>query len=264
MTIKSSLKSKTRAEVQKESQREFKFLTLIIGLLIFGCLVLLNIPIVKAETLVPQTIRQSVVLDMPDGFDEDHQVQLTELEGVLRGAKNTDFTIRLSGLGGDIFLANDFIRSMEDSRTAGNRIFFDVVGIAASGHAYVVCYADGVRMRPGSSLLFHQVYGISSLFFGYVQIRELSNESIVNNMTDSYMQACLQNGRLTQQDIDTIKSGDDVILLSESGKIVKQYQADDMTIIGWTIPTLLGYLSNIIAVLLILGSVLYVWRRAGK
>lgn len=260
--MKNKLSSKLRNQIQ-----EFKFFILISCLVFLGVLAL---QCAGANALEPQSkelttqSRTSVVVDMPNGFDVDHELSLNSLEVMLRNSTNTDFVIRLEGLGGDVFLVNDFMRAMEDSQHSGNTISFDVVGIAASGHAYITCIANKVTMRSGSSLLFHQVYGVGSLFFGYVQYRSLSSDSIINNMTDSYMQTCLQNKRLTQKDIDTIKSGDDVILLSQSGKIIKQYEHDDMTILSYTIPLLLTYLSNIMAILLVLGAFLYVWRRVGK
>jgi len=273
---------KLKKKQVSKKQSKFKLLTL--GLLLILVSLLAISPDSKAlelldniKTPTPLTtsnlntipgVRILTVLDMPTGFDEQHSNALDQLQQILRKAKNTDFTIRLSGLGGDILMANNFIRAMEDSKRAGNTITFDVIGIAASAHAYITCGANRVIMRPGSSLLLHEAYAILGLFNEHINIRVLSNESIITSITSNIMNTCLINNRLTQQDINTIKKGDDVIILATPGKLTKQYESDKLTIIGFTVPVFLVYLSNLITNLLcislLLSVIVWIIRRVGK
>ncbi len=207
--------------------------------------------------------RKSVVLTIPEVFDESSVEAFNQLETGLREIQNVDVTLEVTGLGGDGLMMNDFIRAIEDAQANGNTIRMDIIGPAASAHAFITCYANSVTMRPGSSLLFHQGYGFISLFMGMLEYRQMATQSIITNMTDGMMQECVKRGRLTAKDTEVIKSGDDVIYIAADGKITKQYERDSASVIDYTIPMFLVKFSSIVFLLGVLASVVYIIRRSG-
>lgn len=222
-------------------------------------------PLIYNPMDVDQVERSNkVTIDLPSAFEEGQQQEWVEISQTLRTAVNTEFTLRVTGMGGEALMLNNFIRALQDSQAKGNIVNMDIIGPAASAHAFITCFANKVTLRDGASLLFHQAYGMSSLFFGLVQVRELASEPMIMAISNLMLNTCVKNGRLTLKDVQVIKSGDDVTIVKEGAKYVKLYSSDGASIINYTIPSLVEKLSNILAVLMVLGSLCYVIRKAGK
>lgn len=204
-----------------------------------------------------------IVLDMPQDFDDPEVIKL--FSDKLLTFNNEEIIIRDEGLGGNLFLVRDLSRAILESESQGNNITIEVTGIAASGNAYITCYANHVKVDDGGSLLFHDAGGEDSLFLGLIQYRRTARDmDIIANEVDDNLNTCKMAGVLNDKDISVIKSGDDVVFLMQQGKLIRRYEKDMGSFSVSGLDALGHYLSNIVAVLGLLGLWLLVWRRAGK
>lgn len=218
--------------------------------------------LLHAPTQLPNVNITTITL--PDAFDENNFPVWYKIEDLLLQATNTTFVLRVSGMGGDALMLNDFIRAIQEAQQHGNTVNMNIIGPSASAHAFITCFANTVTIQDGASLLFHQAYGMSSLFFGFVEIRELASDPLIMGISDFMLNTCVANGRLTAQDVKTIRSGDDVILVRNGDNLVKLYKADNASIMNYTIPMLLTKLSSIAGILLFIGAITFIIRRVGK
>lgn len=213
-------------------------------------------PVIKED----DTIYCSIPLEFSDETADDFQ----KVIDVLNGVKNKHIVIKDQGFGGDVMLVNKFSDAILTARRNGNTVTADVYGPAASGHAFFTCYVTNVVLEPGSSLLYHQAYGMVAWGRGYIEYRQYGDEPIVNALMNAILQQCKTQGSLTDKDIKTIKNGDDVIIYNENNVLNKIYTPDGASVKKYTIPMLLHAVVDTAVLFWYLIVAVYIIRKVGK
>jgi hypothetical protein len=219
-----------------------------------------------AKQVAPLTniiVKEPIILTMPEEFEDSNSI--TDIVNKLSLYHDEQIIIIDEGFGGDLFVVRDLGRAILQAERNGNDVTMRIVGLAASGNAYIACYANHIVMDNGGSLLFHDAGGEASLFLGFLTYRETARGiSVLANMVDDSLDLCKKANVLNDKDIEVIKSGDDVIFLMERGQLIRQYEVDNAALSSGGVVHLLVTLSNVLAVLGLLFAWLYIWRRAGK
>lgn len=220
-----------------------------------------GIPVIPAPTLVAAAAEAPPVsLDLPSTFDASNFDWWRKLGLLLREGKLKSIILRDRGTGGDFDTVMDVVRSIDDAQASGTSVIIDVIGPAASGHAYMTCTANKVILRDGASLLFHHSYGLASFAWDKIIVRILSADIPTTTQEDYLLNECKKRGRLNDSDIAAIKAGDDVIIARVGNKQTRYHVSDNGSLANMTLITLVKVFIDLVAV----GMCLYMAIRISK
>lgn len=132
----------------------------------------------------------------------------------------------VQGFGGIVFIGNTFIRQMQAAQSKGLKVDMEVVGPVYSLHAMLICFADNLMIDEGVTLMYHGISVQTSLFGIPYNNFDLTPD--MQAQEQYFIDACVNKGILTQEDIDHIKNKDDVYITMRHGVLVRQYAPDPM------------------------------------
>lgn len=199
------------------------------------------------------TIKSTVGVTVPLIFAFENENDWKSIEAGIASADNTvTIVLQTQGVGGVVYLMNEFVNEIKNAQDRGVVINMDVMGPAASAHAFMTCYANNVHIREGASLLFHEPYAEGSALNGLVTWRDTMSDPANTTLEDSFYTQCIKAGRLTKQDVIDIKAGSDVIIANQGGKLMHIVSHDAMDYLN-VINQLMWILAAAAAALVILG-----------
>jgi len=94
--------------------------------------------------------------------------------------------------------------------------------------------------------MFHQAYGITASFFGFLNIRVLADDPNMNNTINYIFEVCKAKTLLTDQDIGVLKEGKDVNLMSINDRLIKTYSDDSAGLKKYTLMVFLQKCSDVV------------------
>lgn len=210
------------------------------------------------ETISPlnyNTQPKAIVVDTPASFfQDDYAVWMGALEK-LQESNIQEITLRISGLGGVLYYESQVARKIQQLQNDDIKINMVVDGRAISGNAYIVCFASSYTVMPNSVLYFHPGATMTKKVFGQFIGRDSSKtrgDGIGDeiDMQFNYNQ-CIKSGVLTKQDVDSLKDGKNVMIVTDSsGKQTKSIgYFDNEELFDINIKTMFDLLINGIIVL---------------
>ena len=147
----------------------------------------------------------------------------------IRKTPTKKVSLRVQGVGGEAFVLNNIIRSIQDAQTNGIEVNMDVIGPSQSAMAMLVCVGNKIIIRDGGSLMFHSMSHPVSLFFNLISYDGLTNgnnDPSYRTLQNYLLQLCVNKGLLDQNTLKAVNEGMDVTITKENGKI-NIYISDD-------------------------------------
>lgn len=176
---------------------------------------------------------------------------------------DANIVLKVSGYGGDMMTGNRVVQSLIDAEARGLKVHMDVVGPAYSMHAYLVCFGSDYKIESGGTLMYHQVFGVSTAFFGLIQYKEFALDP-ASEVTEEYMlNTCIAKGILTQDDKKNILNGKEVYITAVPGGTLKLTKDPDSILLMNT-QNVIDVIMNLCILLLVLYTIVAIIRKAGK
>lgn len=176
-------------------------------------------------SLVVTTFTFAGVLIVPDQFSEGSQKQVQQLEQQIMTMKDKDNIIVWSGYGGRTDIGFHLVQTILEAEKSGKTFTIVVHGIAASMHAFSLCYLPSVIFAPTNTVLYHslqEVYCIGKKCTDPVRTNR-------NQITASLLNDCILAGYLTEADKEAIllHKKEVIIRYTSDGKQVKSFYEED-------------------------------------
>lgn len=188
-----------------------------------------SVPAVPSLPSIPALVPiPSVTIELPVLFMPEQAGTWYSIDNALNDV-NAPVIINflVSGYGGIALDGIKFNHAVQAAEAHGATINMEVIGLAASMHAYILCYASKVKLDDGSSVFFHAIAYDTEWFGGALSYRNMSPNVMVSAQQDLMYSQCLKAGLLTQKDIKVIKNGGDVIYTKKDGQIYRSYVKKD-------------------------------------
>ncbi len=198
----------------------------------------------------------AAVVTVPMLFDGSNEAYWADLGTTLTLYNGKFVVIKVSGFGGIAIEAFKFYKDIEETRANNVSVIMRVTGPAYSAHAFLTCFASTVILEPGASLMFHSASSENSFLFGLIKYKDDSIDPTTDNMQNYMLDSCVKTGRLTSEDVNSIKNGKDILIINDHNKLLKYVSPDPERTIS-IIQQILALIINIG----ILGLVIALFKR---
>lgn len=145
--------------------------------------------------------------------------------------KKLDLTlvINIQGYGGRADLMNTVMTAIEEAEKKGIKIQMNVIGPAASAHAFLTCSTpSNVHINPRGALMFHSPGILKSIFgLSVYKTTGMPDKLIPTAVNEALFNTCIANNKLSKEQVNAIKAGAMVeIVYDGSGTLIAVVEDD--------------------------------------
>jgi hypothetical protein len=141
-------------------------------------------------------------------------------------AMRSKITLLVNGYGGDVNEVFKVSASIERAKEKGVVVDMEVIGQAISGHAYLLCAANKVTFREGSSVVFHAAGNYNSLFFKLFSYRTIGKDIETTTLSLPLFKSCVRNNLLTLEEVMLVSQGKRITITYLNGQFNRYVNED--------------------------------------
>ena len=143
----------------------------------------------------------TVLLNTHTIFSKEDEKDWDALGQFIVNSNFKTYVLEWGGVGGYVYIGHDFIHYLQTAQAQGKKIVLNLVNPSYSMHAVVACYADKL-LNSDNVLMFHE----EGFFEGKMYYRIAPKDSDIQ----ADLEQCTKAGILTQNDIKTLESGNEI------------------------------------------------------